>query len=171
MTQIDSAEVHFHKGINESDNRGSFTKFWTHSSCNLCLNEFQPKEAFFSTSSKGVIRGFHFQKRPRQISKIVKVLSGRILDVSFPVFPEIELEFRSYVLDAKSEALYIPKNFAHAFQVISDEATVLYLTDGGYSKELDSGIHWTSYSKWEHLSLTISERDFSFPCIPGISKP
>jgi len=155
-------DVHFHKGINQQDNRGTFDKFWTDISCNSCPKPFIPKEVFFSKSSRGVIRGFHFQAQPLEISKIVKVISGTILDVSFPVFPEINLEFREFVLDESSDALFIPSNYAHAFQVLSKEAIVLYLTDGVYSKILDSGLHWSSFANWRELPVTISDRDSNF---------
>jgi len=162
MTSLYVTDVHFHKGINQQDNRGTFDKFWTDISCDSCPEPFIPKEVFFSRSSRGVIRGFHFQAQPLEISKIVKVISGTILDVSFPVFPEIKLEYREFILDESSDALYIPSNFAHGFQVISKEATVLYLTDGAYSKILDSGLHWSSFTNWKELPLTVSDRDSNF---------
>ena len=162
MASINSTDVHFHKGINQRDNRGTFDKFWTEISCDSCSTPFIPKEVFFSKSNRGVIRGFHFQAQPLEISKIVKVISGTILDVSFPIFPKIKLEFREFILDESSDALYIPSNYAHAFQVISSEATVLYLTDGAYSRTLDSGLHWSSFSNWKELPLTVSVRDSNF---------
>jgi dTDP-4-dehydrorhamnose 3,5-epimerase len=161
------ADAHFHKGINQRDNRGIFEKIWTEISCDLCPKPFIPKEVFFSKSSRGVIRGFHFQSQPLEISKIVKVISGTILDVSFPVFPTIDLEFREFILDESSDALCIPSNYAHAFQVISNEATVLYLTDGAYSKTLDSGLHWSSFPNWKELPMTVSDRDSNFQRVPN----
>jgi dTDP-4-dehydrorhamnose 3,5-epimerase len=165
MTSHYLTNVHFHKGINQQDNRGAFSKFWTDISCDSCPQPFIPKEVFFSKSNRGVIRGFHFQAQPLEIAKIVKVISGTILDVSFPVFPEIKLEFREFVLDESSDALYIPNNYAHAFQVISNEANVLYLTDGAYSKTFDSGFHWSSFANWKELPLTVSDRDSNFQCL------
>ena len=153
---------HFHNDFTQDDERGSFSKFWTDTLCVNCHEAFLPKEIFYSTSRYGVIRGFHFQTRPARIAKIVKVIEGSILDVSFNLDSASNLDFHQFELTAKSNSLYIPKNFAHAFQVTSEYAVVLYITDGSYSPTLDDGVHWTSYKGWKEIPLIISARDSNF---------
>ena len=153
---------HFHNDFTQDDKRGSFSKFWTDVPCVNCDEDFLPKEIFYSNSLFGVIRGFHFQNRPARIAKIVKVLEGSILDVSFNLDSSSNLDFHKFDLTVKSNSLYIPKNFAHAFQVTSKYAVVLYVTDGSYSPTLDDGVHWTSYKGWKKTPLIISDRDSNF---------
>jgi dTDP-4-dehydrorhamnose 3,5-epimerase len=98
-----------------------------------------------SYSKKGVIRGLHFQKPPYAQTKLVRVLSGTILDVAVdlrkgqPTFKKVysvELSSRS------SRQLLIPKGFAHGFSVLSEEADVLYKSDGFYHPEAEGGIFY-----------------------------
>lgn len=158
----EAVSPHFHNDFVQDDERGIFSKFWTEAPCENCDKAFLPKEIFYSNSFFGVIRGFHFQNKPARIAKIVKVLEGSILDVSFNLDSGSNLDFYNFELTAKSNSLYIPKNFAHGFQVTSKYAVVLYVTDGSYSPALDDGVHWTIYKGWKKIPLIISERDSHF---------
>jgi dTDP-4-dehydrorhamnose 3,5-epimerase len=162
MTSIEM-EIHNHKISLHEDNRGSFEKIYYAESCKSCSESFTPAEIYLSRSSYGVIRGFHFQRSPKAIAKIVKVVQGKILDVSFQLEIDNKKEFVRRILDTTSEGLYIPKNFAHGFQVLSESATVLYITNGHYDKELDDGVHRSIYPDWENIPITSSNRDDSFP--------
>lgn len=96
-----------------------------------------------SFSYKGVIRGLHFQKPPHAQAKLVRVLSGRILDVVVDLRsaePTFGQHF-SVELSAENKLqLLIPRGFAHGFSVLSDTAEVFYKCDGLYHKDSESGI-------------------------------
>ena len=119
----------------ESFNKKVFNEFFK-------INFIQDNE---SKSVKGVVRGLHFQKPPFEQTKLVRCVSGNILDVTvdlrknsktFGKFFKIELSGNN------NKQLLIPKGFAHGFQVLSDEAIVNYKVDQYYNQEYDSGIIW-----------------------------
>jgi dTDP-4-dehydrorhamnose 3,5-epimerase len=96
-----------------------------------------------SSSSYGVIRGLHFQKGAAAQTKLVRCLSGVILDVvvdlrkSSPTFKKV---FAIELTAEKKNALLVPKGFAHGFSVLSEKAEVLYKCDALYNKESEGGL-------------------------------
>ena len=132
-----------------------------------------------SASSRGVLRGLHFQKGHTQ-GKLVRVTSGRVLDVAVDVRPGSPT-FGKYVsveLDAESKRMFwIPKGFAHGFLVLSDQATFTYKCTDVYDPSSEGGIPWndptiavdwpkldipykTSEKDGKHLAFT--DQDFSW---------
>ena len=96
-----------------------------------------------SMSSYGVIRGLHFQKEPHAQTKLVRVLSGKILDVVVDLRKGSKTYGQHYAIELSSEnkrQLLVPKGFAHGFSVLSETAEVLYKCDDFYHKESESGI-------------------------------
>jgi dTDP-4-dehydrorhamnose 3,5-epimerase len=96
-----------------------------------------------SKSSKGVLRGLHFQLAPHAQSKLVRVIDGSVLDVAVdirvgsPSFGEhvaVELSANN------KRQLFVPRGFAHGFVVLSDTATFAYKVDNYYSPECDRGL-------------------------------
>ncbi|HMO33302.1 MAG TPA: dTDP-4-dehydrorhamnose 3,5-epimerase [Lacibacter sp.] len=96
-----------------------------------------------SSSVYGVIRGLHFQKGAAAQTKLVRCLSGSILDVvvdlrrSSPTFRQV------YAIELTAErknALLVPKGFAHGFSVLSETAEVLYKCDALYNRESEGGL-------------------------------
>ena len=124
------------------------------------------KESFYSVSRKSVLRGMHFQLPPNDHAKLVYVVSGEILDVAV----DLRRESRTYgehvtkLLNAESaQSLYMEKGMAHGFMVMSDMATVVYLTSTVHAPESDQGIHWDSFGcDWGQDKPIVSERDSSF---------
>ena len=161
-------QVHFHSKFEIQDVRGSFSKPWQQNNCELCFDNFSPAECYVSKSSKGVIRGFHFQNPPFANAKIISVLEGEILDVSFKISFGKPQHFITHRLNEASDSLYIPKSYAHGFQVLSESATLLYLTDQIYSKVHDAGIHRSVFLDWVGLEQITSTRDDNFPDSFGI---
>ncbi|HEX7846484.1 MAG TPA: dTDP-4-dehydrorhamnose 3,5-epimerase [Chitinophagaceae bacterium] len=97
-----------------------------------------------SSSSYGVIRGLHYQLPPHAQTKLVRVLSGEILDVAVDIRKGSPTFGQSYslVLSADNKKqLLIPRGFAHGFSVLSEKAEVLYKCDAFYNKESDAGIN------------------------------
>ncbi len=124
-----------------------------------------------SRSAYGVIRGLHYQLDPYAQTKLVRVLSGSILDVvvdlrkgspSYGKLLSIELSAQN------KKQLLIPKGFAHGFSVLSETAEVLYKCDSFYHKESEAGIIYNDPSldidwKIPAAEMIISEKDLKNP--------
>lgn len=125
-----------------------------------------------SFSKKGVIRGMHYQLAHQQ-SKLVSVAYGTIYDViidcrkSSPTFGKwigVELS------DKNATILYVPKGFAHGFQVLSDVASVVYQCDDYFTPGDEYGIHHASLDiDWRSLDTkVVSEKDMKLPAFKDI---
>jgi dTDP-4-dehydrorhamnose 3,5-epimerase len=130
-----------------------------------------------SKSSKGVLRGLHFQKAPHAQAKLVRVVKGSIWDVAVDIRPDSptckQYCFAELTGDNHCQ-FFIPRGFAHAFLVLSDTAIVQYKTDNFYAPESDAGIHphdpdlnipWT-LPRSEHI---LSGKDQILPNLSEIS--
>jgi dTDP-4-dehydrorhamnose 3,5-epimerase len=98
-----------------------------------------------SHSAYGVIRGLHYQLTPHAQSKLVRVLSGKILDVAVDIRKGSPTYGQHFAIELSAEnkkQLYIPHGFAHGFSVLSETADVLYKCDSFYSKESEGGIRY-----------------------------
>lgn len=119
----------------ESYNRRKFAEVGIHSDF---LQDNQ------SSSRSGVVRGLHYQIQKPQ-GKLIRVLSGAIFDVAVDL-RKTSMTFGKWVgIELSSEnrrMLWIPRGFAHGFQVLSNEAEVLYKADGFYSPEFERTIKW-----------------------------
>ncbi len=111
-----------------------------------------------SSSSKGVLRGLHFQKNHTQ-GKLVRVTSGRVLDVAVDVRPGSPTfgQYVSVELDAESKRMFwIPQGFAHGFLVLSEQATFTYKCTDVYDPTSEGGIPWndpTLAIDWPKLDI------------------
>ena len=123
-----------------------------------------------SSSTKGVLRGLHFQKDHTQ-GKLVRVISGCVYDVAVDVRLGSET-FGQYVgvtMDAeKRQMLYIPEGFAHGFLVLSDTATFVYKCTDVYDPKSEGGIPWNDPDigiEWPKLNCPYktSEKDGRHP--------
>ena len=98
-----------------------------------------------SVSTKGVIRGLHYQISPFSQGKLVRVVSGAVFDVAVDIRADSK-GFGKWVgveLTAdNNRQLWIPEGYAHGFQVISDSAVFLYKTTNFYSPEHERCIRW-----------------------------
>ena len=98
-----------------------------------------------SSSSYGVIRGLHYQLNPNAQSKLIRVLSGRILDVAVDIrkgSPTYSHHFDIELSAENKKQLLVPKGFAHGFSVLSERAEVLYKCDEFYNKNSEAGIRF-----------------------------
>jgi dTDP-4-dehydrorhamnose 3,5-epimerase len=127
-----------------ADDRGYFKE-----SYNLQdFEEFLPGVKFVqdneSKSTRGVLRGLHYQKAPHAQAKLIRVIQGSIWDVAVDIRPESPT-FKQYCfaeISAKNHyQFFVPRGFAHAFLVTSGAAIVQYKTDNFYHPASDSGIH------------------------------
>lgn len=127
------------------DNRGFFMESYKKSDFFKNGIETEFNQDNYSKSSKGVLRGLHYQAEPNAQAKLVRCVKGRIFDVAVDIRKNSKT-FGKYVKAELSESnknmLYIPKGFAHGFIVLSDEAEILYKTSGEYAPDSDRGILW-----------------------------
>ncbi len=127
-----------------ADDRGYFKESYNLND----FEEFLPGIKFVqdneSKSSRGVLRGLHFQKVPHAQAKLIRVIQGSIWDVAVDIRPDSPT-FKQYVfaeLTAENHSQYfVPRGFAHGFIVTSDIAVVQYKTDNFYERAADGGIH------------------------------
>jgi len=124
-----------------------------------------------SQSTKGVLRGLHFQIEPFAQAKLVRVFQGEVLDVAVdirkgsPTFGKWD----AVVLSAENKRqLMIPRGFAHGFVVLSESAEFFYKCDNFYSKEFERGIRFDDPElniNWqtEGLALNLSDKDKELP--------
>lgn len=98
-----------------------------------------------SSSTYGVIRGLHFQKGEHAQAKLVRCLSGRILDVVVDLrkdAPTFKAVYAVELTAEKKNALLVPRGFAHGFSVLSETAEVLYKCDNFYNKQSEGGLFY-----------------------------
>ncbi len=126
-----------------------------------------------SKSRKGVLRGLHFQKTFSQ-AKLVRVIKGSVFDVAVDL-REGSKTYGKWVgveLTAENKRqFFIPKNFAHGFLVLSDEAEFVYKCDDFYHPEDEGGLLWndpTVNIKWpitDDMEILLSEKDKKNPTL------
>ena len=126
-----------------------------------------------SKSSYGVLRGLHYQLEPFAQTKLVRVISGVILDVAVDIrknSPTFGLHVSVELSGENKKQMLIPKGFAHGFAVLSEEATVAYKVDNYYAPQCDRGIAYNDASlgiDWIVPSekLKISQKDTQHPSL------
>ncbi len=126
-----------------------------------------------SLSSKGVIRGLHYQLNPYAQTKLVRVIAGTIFDVALDLrrgSPTFGKYFGIELSDENKLQLFIPQGFAHGFSVLSEEAVVMYKTDDYYKKEAERGIVFNDPDlqidwKIDPAVACVSERDRQMPLL------
>lgn len=130
-----------------------------------------------SKSTRGVLRGLHYQTPPKAQAKLVRCTRGEIFDVAVDIRKNSST-FGKWVGELLSEdnknMLYIPAGFAHGFVVLSEEAELLYKASNEYSPQNDRGIRWNDSDinvKWDiNFEPIVSEKDFKQPALKEISK-
>ena len=124
-----------------------------------------------SMSTKGVLRGLHFQKQFSQ-SKLVRCIKGEVFDVAVDLRPNSPTygKWEGVVLSAENKKqFFIPKNFAHGFLVLSDEAEFVYKVDDFYHPNDEGGLMWNDPDiaiKWpieEEMEIKLSDKDKIHP--------
>ncbi len=124
-----------------------------------------------SSSKYGVIRGLHYQLNPSAQVKLIRVLSGRILDVVVDIrkgSPTFGKSFSVELTAENKKQLFVPAGLAHGFSVLSEEAEVLYKCDSFYNKDSEAGILYNDPSlnidwKIPAEKEIVSEKDKGLP--------
>ena len=129
-----------------------------------------------SKSTKGVLRGLHYQAQPHSQAKIVRCPRGKIFDVAVDIRPNSPT-FKKWVGVILSEEnknmLFIPEGFAHGFVVLSDEAELLYKASNEFDMPSDRGVRWNDPEigvEWPiDFEPLVSEKDNNQPFLKDIN--
>ncbi|MGH2307620.1 dTDP-4-dehydrorhamnose 3,5-epimerase [Aliarcobacter sp. ERUVET-8] len=124
-----------------------------------------------SKSSKGVLRGLHYQLPPHAQTKLVRVIHGRVLDVAVDIRKNSPTFGQHVVVELSGEnkkQLLIPRGFAHGFVVLEDDTVFAYKVDNYYSPQCDRGIAFDDKNlniDWilNHNELNLSAKDIKQP--------
>lgn len=130
-----------------------------------------------SFSRKGVLRGLHFQKSPSAQTKLVRALSGTILDVVVDLRANQPTYKKVYAIELSGEnhkQLLVPQGFAHSFVVLSETASVLYKCDDYYNKPTEGGIRFDDPElniNWQLPAhqLIVSTKDLELPFLRNLT--
>ncbi len=133
-----------------------------------------------SKSSKGVLRGLHFQKENTQ-AKLVRVIKGEVFDVAVDLRPGSKTygKWEGVILSEENKKMFmIPKGFAHGFLVLSEEAEFTYKCDDIYNHEAEGGLAWNDPEvgiEWplgdmKESDLLTSEKDGKWPSLQELKE-
>ena len=153
-----------------NDNRGFFMesfnkeKFKEHTGL-----DFEVKQVNFAGSSKGALRGLHYQDKPNAQAKLVGVTRGSVMDVAVDIRKDSPTYLKHFkiILDRPNIQFYVPKGFAHGYKVIEDETLFYYLVDEFYAPNNEKGLLFSDENlgiDWDiSSSLIVSDKDLMQP--------
>ncbi len=128
------------------DDRGYFSPYFIQKDLNELGIQFEKVvQANRSKSSKGVVRGLHFQKDPKCQAKIVEVISGKAIDVVVDIrdgSPTYGQSTAVLLTPDNNRQLFVPRGFAHGFISLEDDTIFQYLIDNDYAPDMEGGIYW-----------------------------
>ena len=162
-----------------SDNRGYFLESFNKKNFEDKIGKIDFVQDNESKSSRGVIRGLHFQKPPFAQAKLVRCINGSVMDVAVDIrkgsptygkYVSIELS------EDNKKQLYIPRGFAHGYSVLSESAIFAYKVDNNYAPECDAGILWKDPDlniQWgvNNDDILISKKDSKLPSFSELESP
>ena len=156
-----------------NDARGYFFEAWKQAEFEEHIGKVNFVQDNESKSSRGVLRGLHYQKGDFSQAKLVRVIKGRVLDVAVDI-RKSSPTFGQHVMvelsgDNKRQ-FFIPRGFAHGFLVLSDEAIFTYKVDNVYAPQADAGIRWNDPAlgiEWpiDPKEVLTSEKDLKQPLL------
>jgi dTDP-4-dehydrorhamnose 3,5-epimerase len=152
------------------DDRGFFARFF-------CKNEFEGLGLDYNivqinnslSKDKGTLRGVHYQLTPKEETKIVRCIKGKLYDVIVDLRKDSATFLKWFGAELSEEnrtMMYVPKGFAHAFLTMTENTEAFYLTTEFYAPELERGIRWNDPKigiKWPFAPVVISEKDNKHP--------
>ena len=132
-----------------------------------------------SKSSKGVVRGLHFQKPPFTQAKLVRCIEGAVLDVAVDIrrgSPTYGKYVAVKLTGENKKQLFVPRGFAHGFAVLSETAIFSYKVDNTYAPEYDGGILWNDAAfqiDWNlaEKEVKLSDKDAKLPTLASLDNP
>src|SRR6478609_8015317 len=153
------------------DSRGYFSETYNYRDLKSLGLDIQFVQDNQSRSMRGVLRGLHYQNAPHAQTKMVRVISGTILDVVLDLRKDKSTFGKIFQLEMsaeKNQQFLVPKGFAHSFIVLSESAEILYKTDDFHYPELEGGIAYNDADlkidwKIPVSEMIISDRDKKHP--------
>lgn len=128
------------------DDRGYFSPYFIQGDLDKLGIKFEKVvQTNRSKSSKGVVRGLHFQKDPKCQAKIVEVISGAAIDVVVDIregSPTYGESIAVLLTPDNNRQLFVPRGFAHGFVSLEDNTIFQYLIDNDYAPDMEGGIYW-----------------------------
>ena len=127
------------------DARGYFMESWSQRDFDAAVRPIRFVQDNESKSRYGVLRGLHFQKGKYAQSKLVRVVSGRVLDIAVDIrvgSPTFGQYVACELSDQNHRLFFIPRGFAHGFSVLSQEAVFQYKCDNLYEPSAEGAIAW-----------------------------
>lgn len=128
------------------DDRGYFSPYFIQDDLDKLGIKFERVvQANRSKSSKGVVRGLHFQKDPKCQAKIVEVINGAAIDVVVDIregSPTYGEHTAVLLTPDNNRQLFVPRGYAHGFISLEDNTIFQYLIDNDYAPSMEGGIYW-----------------------------
>jgi dTDP-4-dehydrorhamnose 3,5-epimerase len=161
------------------DDRGYFLESYNKKKLEEAIGKISFVQDNESKSSKGVLRGLHFQKPPYAQVKLVRCIEGKVLDVAVDIRDGSETYGKHVSVELSGEnkkQVFIPRGFAHGFLVLSNSAIVSYKVDSSYAPTYDAGIRWDDSIlniQWgvSESEVIVSEKDVKLPFFSELKTP
>ena len=155
------------------DDRGYFSPYFIQNDLEKLDIKFEKVvQANRSKSSKGVVRGLHYQKDPKCQAKIVEVIKGAAIDVVVDIregSPTYGMSTNVLLTPDNNRQLFVPRGFAHGFVSLEDDTLFQYLIDNDYAPNMEGGILWNDsdlgidwqemFEKYDIKNPNLSEKD------------
>jgi dTDP-4-dehydrorhamnose 3,5-epimerase len=169
--RLDIPEVLLIEPRTFKDHRGFFMETYKRSDfvANGIAEEFV--QSNYSHSTRGTLRGLHFQKHPQAQGKLLMAIRGEIFDVAVDIrkgSPTYGRWVSATLSDTNHRMLYVPVGFAHGFCVLSEEAGLVYHITAEYAQELEVGVLWNDPAigiEWPISDPLLSQRDTQLPLL------
>ncbi len=161
------------------DKRGFFLETYNKVKFEKAIGKVSFVQDNESKSSKGVLRGLHFQKPPYDQAKLIRCVEGKVLDVAVDIRKNSKTYGKYISVELSGEnkrQLLVPSGFAHGFLVLSESAIFAYKVDNNYSPDCDAGIIWndpTLNIQWgiDNEEVLVSEKDSKLPSFSEFESP
>lgn len=161
------------------DHRGYFTSPYIESAFNQLVGATHFVQDNESKSSKGVLRGLHFQLPPYDQAKLVRVISGTVIDVAVDLrkdSPDYGKHYSILLSGENKKQLFVPRGFAHGFVVLENDTIFSYKVDNIYAPEFESGIIWNDPDlsiDWQLNGITplLSDKDKELQSFKSFKSP
>jgi len=167
------------------DNRGFFLESWNELEWRKILKDHGQSFSKFvqdnhSFSTKGVLRGLHYQTNPASQGKLIRCIKGEIFDVAIDIrlnSPSFGRWAGVHLSCENNMQFWIPSGFAHGFLTLSDQADVMYKVTDFWNKDYERSLNWKDPSidiQWPikdiDTSIQLSQKDMEAPFLCDLNK-
>lgn len=160
------------------DSRGFFQELYNHQHFeSLGLGDLDFVQDNLSYSTRGTLRGLHYQAPPFSQGKLISALQGRVLDVVVDIRTDSPTYGKSYCVELSAEEhnmLYVPPGLAHGFQVLSETCLFFYKCTDTYHPESEGGLAWDDPAleiPWREIEPILSQKDLAHPRLADLASP